>query len=104
MEVEYDYEAELQDELTIQSGDILTSVKQMSGGWWEGVLKGKRGLFPENFVKVRAYKLLSYHSKTFCLIPGGNMYCVTWHLSVSTGVKDRWCNAAPTHVRKARYR
>ena len=68
MEVEYDYEAELQDELTIQSGDILTSVKQMSGGWWEGVLKGKRGLFPENFVKVRCYKLLSYHSQQFVYI------------------------------------
>ena len=65
MEVEYDYEAELQDELTIQSGDILTSVKQMSGGWWEGVLKGKRGLFPENFVKVRGYKLLSYLAQMF---------------------------------------
>jgi len=65
VEVEYDYEAELQDELTIQSGDILTSVKQMSGGWWEGVLKGKRGLFPENFVKVRGYKLLSYLAQKF---------------------------------------
>ena len=58
VEVEYDYEAELQDELTIHAGDILTSVKQMSGGWWEGVLKGKRGLFPENFVKVNFYKLM----------------------------------------------
>ena len=78
MEVEYDYEAELQDELTIQSGDILTSVKQMSGGWWEGVLKGKRGLFPENFVKVRVYKLLSYHAQKFNVFDiGGNMYCVT---------------------------
>ena len=78
MEVEYDYEAELQDELTIQSGDILTSVKQMSGGWWEGVLKGKRGLFPENFVKVRCYKLLSCHSQQFNVFDiGGNMYCVT---------------------------
>ena len=78
MEVEYDYEAELQDELTIQSGDILTSVKQMSGGWWEGVLKGKRGLFPENFVKVGCYKFLSYHSQQFNVFDiGGNMYCVT---------------------------
>ena len=60
VEVEYDYEAELQDELTIHAGDILTSVKQMSGGWWEGVLKGKRGLFPENFVKVRNRKFLKW--------------------------------------------
>ena len=60
VEVEYDYEAELQDELTIHAGDILTSVKQMSGGWWEGVLKGKRGLFPENFVKVRIREVLKW--------------------------------------------
>ena len=90
MEVEYDYEAELQDELTIQSGDILTSVKQMSGGWWEGVLKGKRGLFPENFVKVRGYKPYIIHNSLCILFDiGGNMYCVTCHLSVSTGVKNR---------------
>ena len=25
----------------------------MSGGWWEGTLNGKHGLFPENFVKVK---------------------------------------------------
>jgi len=22
------------------------------GGWWEGELDGKKGLFPDNFVKV----------------------------------------------------
>ena len=80
MEVEYDYEAELQDELTIQSGDILTSVKQMSGGWWEGVLKGKRGLFPENFVKVRGYKLLSYHAQKFNVFDTGRKH-VLRHLT-----------------------
>ena len=80
MEVEYDYEAELQDELTIQSGDILTSVKQMSGGWWEGVLKGKRGLFPENFVKVRGYKLLSYLAQKFNVFDTGRKH-VLRHLT-----------------------
>ena len=44
--------AELGDELTIRSGEIIKDVKRMSGGWWEGSLKGKRGLFPDNFVKV----------------------------------------------------
>ena len=54
VEVEYDYDAELEDELTIRTGEIITSVKQMGGGWWEGMLKGKKGLFPENFVKVKS--------------------------------------------------
>jgi hypothetical protein len=41
-------------------GDIVKDVKRMSGGWWEGTLKGKRGLFPDNFVKVRPTNLLSF--------------------------------------------
>lgn len=53
MEVEFDYEANMADELSIRAGDIITDVKQMDGGWWEGMLKGKRGVFPDNFVKVR---------------------------------------------------
>ena len=52
VEVEFDYDAELEDELTIRAGQILTGVKRMKGGWWEGELEGKRGLFPDNFVKV----------------------------------------------------
>lgn len=52
VEVEYDYDAELPDELTIRVGDVIKNVKQMSGGWWEGQLNAKKGLFPENFVKV----------------------------------------------------
>ena len=53
VEVEFDYDAELSDELTIRTGDVVKDVKRMSGGWWEGTLDGKRGLFPDNFVKVR---------------------------------------------------
>ena len=41
------------DELSIRTGDVITAVRQMEGGWWEGTSKGKRGLFPDNFVKVR---------------------------------------------------
>ncbi|TRY77358.1 hypothetical protein TCAL_00162 [Tigriopus californicus] len=58
VEVEFDYDAELPDELTIRSGQLITDVKQMDGGWWEGTLKGKRGVFPDNFVK-RQTSLLS---------------------------------------------
>ena len=56
VEVEFDYEAELPDELSIKTGDIVKDVKRMEGGWWEGILNGRRGVFPDNFVKVRRFE------------------------------------------------
>ncbi|XP_069060795.1 SH3 domain-containing kinase-binding protein 1 isoform X3 [Pleurodeles waltl] len=49
--VEFDYKAQHDDELTITGGDIITNIKKEDGGWWEGELKGRRGLFPDNFVR-----------------------------------------------------
>jgi len=50
--VEFDYKAEEEDELTLTKGDRITGVETKHDGWWEGTLNGKRGLFPDNFVKV----------------------------------------------------
>lgn len=51
--VEYDYDAVHDDELTIQVGEIIRNVKKLEEeGWLEGELNGKRGMFPDNFVKV----------------------------------------------------
>lgn len=50
--VEFEYEAEENDELTLKVGDVITNVVKQEGGWWEGELNGKRGVFPDNFVKV----------------------------------------------------
>ncbi|XP_060907317.1 CD2-associated protein [Labrus mixtus] len=50
--VEYDYEALHEDELTLRPGDIIKNVRYVEeDGWMEGDLNGKRGLFPDNFVK-----------------------------------------------------
>ncbi|XP_028130137.2 CD2-associated protein [Diabrotica virgifera virgifera] len=49
--VEYDYTAKESDELTIKKGDIIKDVVKKPGGWWEGVLKEKKGMFPDNFVR-----------------------------------------------------
>ncbi|XP_074046096.1 CD2-associated protein [Macrotis lagotis] len=50
--VEYDYDAVHDDELTIRVGDIIRNVKKLEEeGWLEGDLNGKRGMFPDNFVK-----------------------------------------------------
>ncbi len=53
--VEYDYAAQNIDELTISKGDRIKNVIRKEEGWYEGELVGsvgKRGLFPDNFVKV----------------------------------------------------
>lgn len=50
--VEFDYEAQQDDELTLTVGDIIKNIRQDDGGWWEGELGGHRGLFPDNFVRV----------------------------------------------------
>ncbi|XP_028253449.1 CD2-associated protein [Parambassis ranga] len=50
--VEYEYEALHEDELTLRLGDIIKNVRHIEeDGWMEGDLNGKRGLFPDNFVK-----------------------------------------------------
>ena len=51
--MEYDYQAQEEDELTLRPGDVIHNVQKMDGGWWEGELNGKKGVFPDNFVKVR---------------------------------------------------
>ncbi|XP_075216839.1 CIN85 and CD2AP related isoform X2 [Lycorma delicatula] len=51
-EVQFDYIAQEPDELTLHKGDVITEISVQPGGWWEGKLKGKRGMFPDNFVKI----------------------------------------------------
>ena len=51
-EVQFEYQAENDDELCLKVGDIITNVLQAEEGWMEGTLNGKRGVFPDNFVKV----------------------------------------------------
>eukprot|EP00069_Balaena_mysticetus_P000087 bmy_00005T0 len=50
--VEYDYDAVHDDELTIRVGEIIRNVRKLQEeGWLEGELNGRRGMFPDNFVK-----------------------------------------------------
>ncbi|XP_076357725.1 SH3 domain-containing kinase-binding protein 1-like isoform X1 [Tachypleus tridentatus] len=54
VKVLFSYEAQNEDELTIQEGDIITIVTKdvEDKGWWKGELNGKIGVFPDNFVEV----------------------------------------------------
>ncbi|XP_034382848.1 CD2-associated protein isoform X2 [Cyclopterus lumpus] len=50
--VEYEYDALHEDELTLRPGNVIKNVRYIEeDGWMEGDLNGKRGLFPDNFVK-----------------------------------------------------
>ncbi|CAO2601041.1 CD2-associated protein [Lemmus lemmus] len=50
--MEYDYNAVHDDELSIRVGEIIRNVRKLQEeGWLEGELHGRRGMFPDNFVK-----------------------------------------------------
>ena len=50
----FDYKAVEEDELDLKKGEFLSDVisgGDLEDGWWSGVLNGKRGVFPNNFVE-----------------------------------------------------
>jgi hypothetical protein len=49
----YVYEAQRADELSLQEGDEIIVTKKDASGWWEGLLHGKKGLFPGNYVDTQ---------------------------------------------------
>uniref|UniRef100_A0ACB8F9J1 Uncharacterized protein n=1 Tax=Sphaerodactylus townsendi TaxID=933632 RepID=A0ACB8F9J1_9SAUR len=44
--------AQMEEELDFQEGDVITIVGIPEPGWFEGELKGHRGIFPEGFVEL----------------------------------------------------
>ncbi len=47
----YSYKASKPDDLSLTEGDIIYLMHRHDDGWWEGVLNGNRGFFPENYVQ-----------------------------------------------------
>lgn len=52
----YSYKPANEDELELKEGDIITILNKdlPDKGWWKGELKGKVGVFPDNFVHLIA--------------------------------------------------
>ena len=46
------YDAQRPDELNLVEGDKVEVTKKDASGWWEGILSGKKGLFPGNYVEI----------------------------------------------------
>ncbi|XP_067379730.1 SH3 domain-containing protein 19-like isoform X2 [Channa argus] len=48
----FDFTAESQDELTLKVGDIISHVESVDEQWMLGVVDGKRGMVPKNYISL----------------------------------------------------
>ncbi|CAD5207977.1 unnamed protein product [Bursaphelenchus xylophilus] len=50
----YDYPAEHPDELELKEGDVVVVLNKKTAdeGWYEGEINGRKGVFPENYIKL----------------------------------------------------
>ena len=49
----FDHDAGGDDELSLKKGELVEVLDQLEdAGWWKGLLNGKVGLFPSNYVKL----------------------------------------------------
>lgn len=47
----FSYNQDHEDELNLKVGDVINIIGEEEEGWWRGVLHGKEGVFPSNFVE-----------------------------------------------------
>ena len=48
----YQYTANLNDELSLSPGDLITVHEKQADGWWIGECRGRTGIFPATYVQV----------------------------------------------------
>lgn len=66
----YTYESSEQGDLSFQQGDVVM-VTRKEGDWWTGMVGGKTGVFPSNYVKPRdSASEVRFHSEHFKDGPG----------------------------------
>ncbi|XP_029038941.2 intersectin-2 isoform X7 [Osmia bicornis bicornis] len=46
----YPYQAQNEDELSFEKGDVITVLAKQEAAWWKGELNGVSGVFPSNYV------------------------------------------------------
>lgn len=52
----YPYSSTEPDDLCFEQNDIIKVIKK-DGEWWTGVLRGKCGVFPSNYVQKTTYQV-----------------------------------------------
>jgi hypothetical protein len=48
---QFDFDASDPSALSFRSGDVIEVYTMLESGWWDGMLDGRRGWFPSNFVE-----------------------------------------------------
>ncbi|GMR59072.1 hypothetical protein PMAYCL1PPCAC_29267, partial [Pristionchus mayeri] len=51
-EICYDYKARQHDELDLRRGSVVKVVKDAETGWYQGLVDGKVGVFPKNYIRA----------------------------------------------------
>ncbi|KAG5492619.1 hypothetical protein JKF63_01198 [Porcisia hertigi] len=49
VQVRFDFTSRQPHELSCRSGDVIQVHRRWNDGWWEGTLRGRRGIFPSNY-------------------------------------------------------
>lgn len=49
----FDHEAEEDDELAFNVGDVVEVLDSSDEGWWKGTVAGRVGIFPVNYVEIK---------------------------------------------------
>ncbi|XP_069612977.1 SH3 domain-containing protein 21 [Ranitomeya imitator] len=82
-----DFQGQLEDELTIRVGEVVRNVKKTGEeGWLEGEINGKRGFFPQSFVKEIPSLFLNDNGQRFPRSIRKANVC-------PQKKKQRWCRA-----------
>ena len=60
--VRYSYAAENEDELSLEEGEVIVVLDKdlEDDGWWKGELRGKAGVFPNNFVELIKEEVIEF--------------------------------------------
>lgn len=59
----YPYQAQNEDELSFDKGDVIVVLAKDEAAWWKGELHGMTGVFPSNYVSPMCkYSLISRNS------------------------------------------
>ena len=61
--VTFAYEADNEDELSLDVGKVIEVLGDVEDGWWKGRFGGKEGVFPENFVEKLSEADAEAHKK-----------------------------------------
>jgi hypothetical protein len=48
----YDFQSEDPTNLTFQRDDVIQVLAQLDSGWWAGLIDGRQGWFPSNYVEL----------------------------------------------------